>query len=174
MIALRRNIVIALAVFLISIFWLSGCTPAVNMNVTPYFEVGNIYNFARIDTALETGLISAEQQVCVYVIYEPIWESQDGHKADELVHYIARHKRLMIDSVEVPSDSLEMRQSTDAHPIWGSAQKNKIIGEVGGPLAVCFFPSNISNGPHIVTLEVTSTSGKVHSHTWKFVKDDTF
>jgi hypothetical protein len=101
---------------------------------------------------------------CIEIDQTRIWEP--GDHADTLREQLDKSLIVSVDHNFVPSDEILSPHSLVSSPV--TDESGNIIGWTEGPMQVCFDRQKRSNGLHLATIEVRSTSGKVYSYSWAF------
>ena len=96
-----------------------------------------------------------------------IWET--GDDVFSLAKQITSTLQAEIDGKVLPTDEV-FTIETFQPPIYEYDDEGNLLGSHYGPFdVVIFVPENVSEGLHKATVQVTSTSGIIHSYSWYFV-----
>ena len=94
-----------------------------------------------------------------------IW--QPGDDAEELRWHIFQNLRITADGEPVPDDIPFMLTQFEV-PIEEYDAENNVIGTHFKSTFFYILSLNRPNGAHVLTVETTSTSGRVYSRSWDF------
>jgi hypothetical protein len=105
---------------------------------------------------------SSVNKVCATLSYSNLWES--GDTEDRIVNTFLSRLKLTVDERSILPDSQSFLYSGPNMIVQDNS--GKILGDIG-TFYVCF-PIVVAKGIHLATLQLTTTSGIVHSYAWAF------
>lgn len=107
---------------------------------------------------------SNSNMIYVQIVEEAIWEP--GDTANGLGQRIGKTLTIQVDGVEIP-DSEIFALGEFAPPTQVFDETGSLIGS-HADIVHLYFTVNVPPGVHTATIQITSTSGVIHSYSWEF------
>lgn len=114
------------------------------------------------DFVIESS-IHDEYDNCIEISQASFWE--EGDTGRSLANHLSSTTRVLMDGERyLTDDEIVLTMHLSSEPVWNSDRE--LLATVSGPVTICVYPVQIWWGTHVMTLQLSSTSGTEYEYSW--------